>query len=294
MSKHAYCIIAHSEPTILSTLVKMIDDSRNNIFILLDSKADKSLFANITTNQSHLEWVPDRVDVRWGDISQVRAEIMVLGYAFSKGYHQYYHLISGIDLPLKSQDYIHEFMSNNYPKEFVGFSPNKLQSRYNYYYLFTKYYRHNNILIFLVTKILRKAFIQLQKIVGFRRKYTMEIQRGCNWISITNEFCEYLLSYSDSFLKQFKYIPCVDEFFAQTILWNSPFKKNIYDLCSEFDSCMRMIDWNRGNPYVWGNIQEDDFNILINSNKLFARKFSSKNPQIIDQVCNHILSYTKK
>ena len=48
-----------------------------------------------------------RLDVRWGDISVVKAELLLLETASMKGPYDYYHLLSGVDLPIKSQDYIH-------------------------------------------------------------------------------------------------------------------------------------------------------------------------------------------
>ena len=84
-------------------------------------------------------------------------------------------------------------------------------------------------------------------------------------------------------------IPCVDEVFIPTLIYNSPFKNSIYKSDSnEYMSCMREIDWNRGTPYVWRN---DDFDYLINSDKLFARKFSSKSLEcigIIKKLYRHL------
>ena len=63
--KHAYCIIAHSEPEILDILIKMIDDARNDIYLLIDKKTDAGIYSNIKTNHSTLIYTP-RVDIRWG------------------------------------------------------------------------------------------------------------------------------------------------------------------------------------------------------------------------------------
>ena len=49
---------------------------------------------------------------------------------------------------------------------------------------------------------------------------------------------------------------------------------------------MRLIDWRRGNPYVW---RDEDYDELIHSDRIFARKFSSKYMGIVrmitDAVC---------
>ena len=52
---------------------------------------------------------------------------------------------------------------------------------------------------------------------------------------------------------------------------SSPFKENI-------ENCKRLIDWNRGAPYVF---RSDDKERLLTSNDLFARKFDE---QIDDQI----------
>lgn len=38
MNKHAYCIIAHNDKFCLETLLNLLDDKRNDIFLLIDKK----------------------------------------------------------------------------------------------------------------------------------------------------------------------------------------------------------------------------------------------------------------
>ena len=80
----------------------------------LDKKTDESNFSHIFTKRSKLSYVPlkDRINIRWGDISQEKAELEIFEYALSQNKYQYLHLISGQDLPLQSQDYIHNFFDN--------------------------------------------------------------------------------------------------------------------------------------------------------------------------------------
>ena len=42
--RHAYCIICHNQPRLLQLLVRLIDDERNDIFLMIDKKAGMSLF----------------------------------------------------------------------------------------------------------------------------------------------------------------------------------------------------------------------------------------------------------
>lgn len=66
--------------------------------------------------------------------------------------------------------------------------------------------------------------------------------------------------------RQYRFALCADEIFIQTVVMSSPFKENI-------ENCKRLIDWNRGAPYVF---RSDDKERLLTSNDLFARKFDSR------------------
>jgi hypothetical protein len=48
------------------------------------------------------------------------------------------------------------------------------------------------------------------------------------------------------------------------------------------ENCKRLIDWKRGTPYVF---KKEDYNMIMNSNTMFARKFSTiVDKEIIDLI----------
>ena len=50
-----------------------------------------------------------------------------------------------------------------------------------------------------------------------------------------------------------------------------------------------MIDWKRGNPYVF---RESDFEQLVSSGQLFARKFSwNLDKRIVEKLRNIFVTY---
>ena len=97
----------------------------------------------------------------------------------------------------------------------------------------------------------------------------------------------YIISNEKFIKKYFKYSYCSDELFVQTLVYNSKFYNNLYlKKDDDYMSIMRYIDWNRGEPYIF---KSEDFNDLINSKYLFARKFSTKvDKMIIDKIYDHI------
>ena len=111
MQKHAYLIMAHNEWGLLNKLLQMLDDPRNDIYIHIDIKAEVDITALYKTVYAESFYVP-RMDVVWGGDSLVKCELELLKAAAPKHY-AYYHLLSGVDLPLKSQNEIHDFFSEH-------------------------------------------------------------------------------------------------------------------------------------------------------------------------------------
>lgn len=133
---------------------------------------------------------------------------------------------------------------------------------------------------------INSAFVKIQKLLRIdrRKKCDLTFVGGSNWVSITNDFCTYLLENKDVIFKIFKHTRCADEVFIHTMAYNSEFKNSIYlineretdDNADEiqYRSNMRIIDWSRGNPYT---LDCDDFDWVINSPYMFMRKADSQN-----------------
>ena len=286
--RHAYLIIAHEEPELLKTLIYLLDDRRNDIFLHIDKKSERlyAFACTLSPRFSTLHVLNKRIDVSWGHFSQVETEFLLIEAALSAGNYAYIHLLSGADLPLKSQDEIHAFFQQHNGKEFVGFASGERNERD----LFRKACL-KQILIRHLTRgpefmqnlclSLNRKFLRLQTLVGYRKRYPVELKKGTNWFSITGNLAAYMASKKPLIRKYFKHVLCADEMFLQTIIWNSPFKESVYNLRDEYDSCRRFMIWGEASPRILGI---EDERVILSSGRLFARKFSSCNPSIISTV----------
>lgn len=284
--KHAFLIIAHNEFPILKVLLSMLDDERNDIYLHIDRKSKdlSDQVAKIRLNKAKL-FIIDPISVYWGDISQVIVEMNLFEHAFKNGPYMYYHLLSGVDLPIKTQDYIHNFFEKNKGKEFVDYwfsnqHIKNLRKRTSKYFIFTQKVKNRNLIIHTYASFCRNIFLLIQKAIFYNRTHKFELCKGSNWVSITNDLCEIIIDNKKKILKALKYTLAPDEIFIQTILWNSRLKPNIYGL-TEDEPSIRAIDWERGGPYIWQNSDTDE---LIASASLFARKFSSQNMDIVETI----------
>lgn len=300
-SKHAYCIIAHDDQFCLQALLKGIDDSSNDIFLLIDKKSHTIDEKKLKVEKSNLYIIPEeiRIDIRWGGLSMVKAELLLFSYALKKGNYTFLHLLSGADLPLQPPRVIKKYFES-LPKgsNVINFSEGEnirknVEFKTRYYHPFVenqKFRRDSNNWHFLqdaTAKFIRKGSVFIQKLLHVRRNWKdLKIKKGSQWISISNEFAHYLIKNSDFILNRFKGVICADEIFVHTMIFNSPFKETIIDPSKNTDPSDRYIDWQRGTPYTWRN---SDYNELIESKCLFARKFSSKtDKEIILKIIKYV------
>ena len=117
--KYAYLIMAHNDLFCLNHLLQALDDGDNAIFLHLDKKWDINTKKIYSTQNADLH-VYQKLDVRWGSFSQIQCELFLFEQAANVGF-DYYHLLSGADLPLKSQSYIKKIFRYNAGKEFLFF-----------------------------------------------------------------------------------------------------------------------------------------------------------------------------
>lgn len=257
----------------------MLDDQRNDIYLLLDKKAKIRNDEIFQCKKSTLFNLNSVVDIRWGDYSLIDATFYLFREAHKNGGYTYYHLLSGCDLPLKTQDYIHDFFTRHDGCEFVGFVQDNIEGKrlkqVMRYHFFTRHLKSKHFKIFF--KIASNVLGLLVNLI-IKRREEITFKKGCEWVSITNNCCEYILSKESFIKKRFKYTLCGDEIFVQSLVYNSHFYDKCFCTTDEYEGCMREIDWSRGNPYTW-TIKDKEH--LCNSNKLFARKFSEENMDIV-------------
>lgn len=293
MKKHAYLIKAHHQFGLLEKLLILLDDERNDIYIHIGKNViyDKRKLESCTV-RSHIYFVPP-VKETWGGYSQIKSELSLFKAA-KKGDYVYYHLLSGADLPLKTQDQIHSFFKQNEGKEFLYFCPSDFwkESAYKYEqyrFLQEKIGRENRGILYQAERV----SLFLQRKLGICRNYgNMCCCLGANWMSITHGLLKYILKNERLIYKMFHATLCCDEFFVQTLVWNSPFRKNVFSLKDDYFACLRLIDWKRGQPYVW---RKEDFQELIDAPHLFARKFDETiDSDIVDMVFETIQKKQEK
>lgn len=287
----AYLIMAHDNEEQLRILIDALDYRENDIYLHIDKKSDINLSMFSTKNAKLHKY--KFFSVYWGDISQTKCQFFLLNEAI-KEYHDYYHLISGHDLPIKSHDCIVRFFQQNKGKQFIHFESTDfcLKEACRYYHVLAPLLSrcHDGYLKNLISW-LEKKILDFQRHNDIKR----DLFCGANWYSITHDLAQEFCSKQNEVLKKVRWTISSDEYVLQTF-----FRKiaiGDYKLFAEtkdsddYHGIVREIDWYRGTPYVW---KSEDFDYLMNSERMFARKFDQTIDMEIILKVYHAVNNTKK
>ncbi len=292
--KHAYLIMAHTDVPLLKVLLSMLDDERNDIYLHIDKKAQDIDPRVFSTSRAQLYIADKRLKVYWGHSSQVDLEMHLFRMAHKNGPYLYYHLLSGSDLPIKTQDYIHEFFARHQGKEFVtlwAHSDALARWRMERYHFFMEW---EKLPVRWLGIILAKIRHLLTRMLG-KRSLAINPKVGANWVSVTHEFLTYLLSKEKKISRMCKYTHNADEVFLQTILWHSEFRERVFlpkDSERESKGCLREVIWGNSS-YSPKILDMSEANRLLTSDNLFARKFNSTVDKSIIQLIKERFGYGK-
>ena len=281
MDKHAYCIMAHGGWEQLQMLVNALDDERNDIYLHIDKKAlssyeEQCVWGGVTTQLSRL-FLADSLDVRWGDYSLTIAELSLFQKVIDNGeVYERIHLISGSDLPLRSQDYIHDFFKGKKEEYLVVNSTDNFQVRVKYYHFYVRWLR-----IHPVFNLFRRALLLLQiPFVNRLKKCPLPYSWGANWCSLTMKAVRYLCANKGICDSVFQYTTSSDELYKQMILNANP----EFVFSPDEEGNMRYVDFSAHLPSP-KTLTMEDYDRIMKSGRLFARKFDiNKDRQVVEKI----------
>lgn len=273
--RHAYLVLAHGNFRVLELLLRMLDDPRNDIYLHVDKKAkdfDQEKALEICRSAG-LRILEKRRSVGWGRGSLVAAEMDLFRKARAGGPYERYHLLSGSDLPLASQDRIHSFLSGR-SENLIRYRKTPMQGDYERMSLF-----HHLSGSGKMDKVLEPYLLKLQRMLGvdrfrkYRRK-GYEFCKGSEWVSLTDDAVGILLRNRRLIRRMTRFTHCADECYKQIILAKAG--APVYRNADGETDHLRFIDWKRRDgwhPYVF---RMGDYEQLTGSGCLFARKFDGE------------------
>lgn len=220
--------------------------------------------------------------------------------ARSAGDHDFYHLLSGVDLPLKPIKEINEFYACNKEKIFLSYTTKeccikhyKMRLKYKHYFR-ERCGRDKNIYT-----IFNKIGVLIQK--PFVRRGPINVDDfyfGSAWFDLPQDVLDKVIKKEPEIQKLYRYGSCCDEAFLQSMIWNDKMLRSrlyVPELNNGQRGNMRWIDMDRGinaGAYV---IRPEDVDGILESGMMFARKFDyDKYPETVKVVLSSIQKETAK
>ncbi|MGI8951275.1 MAG: beta-1,6-N-acetylglucosaminyltransferase [Chitinophagaceae bacterium] len=275
--KIAHLILAHKNPRQLERLIQALQHPSFDFYIHVDKKTDANSFKYLINK--NIYFIEKRTKIYWAGYGTIQATLNGFDEILEKDY-DYINVISAQDFPIKSAEYIYQFIAEKKEQEFItceSIEDEWLESAprvKKYHFINWRIpgkYRLENI----ANKILPPRKFPLDyKIVG-----------RANWFTITKNAAQYIVDFLNehaNVIRYFKYCWGADEFIFATILYNSHFKNRI-------ENNLMYVDWSakKAHPKI---LTSQDFDALKSSDKLFARKFDMDVDATIIKMLEELLT----
>lgn len=264
----AYFLLAHRYPSQFKRLFRAIYQPGNQYVVHIDKSSGLALADDISSFLAPYQGVAvlPAQDATWGGYSLVDAELrgMAALLEMNADWTHYINL-SGQDFPLKSQNFIREFLADHPGQQFIR----ALDQRRERPDTMNRVDQH-------FTETLGKV-----SLTGHRRAFlTGSVPYiGTQWKAVTRAFCEFVSHDPsvDRFKQFYRNSFIADEAFFQSVIMN------LWDQDTVVNDDLRMIDWVpdgiiKLRPRTY---RAADLPALKQSVCLFARKFDETEDDVI-------------
>ncbi len=279
--RQAILITAYRDIPMLKRLVDYFDDDFE-LFVHVDKRCQESLISFKKREHLHLFRT---YAVEWGDYKHLLAIVMLIREAYSHPDLEYFHLITGSDYPCKSladfKTFCKEHRNENYLEHFPLPHPDWGSegglNRIQYWWLRPNSTRSKGAW-------LTRKLVNLQRRIGIKRGFKYfngNLYGGSTYWSLSRKAVGLAVDYfvyHPNYLRRFRHTSIAEEICLPTLLSNSGI--------TIINNYMRYIDWglDGANPQV---LTEKDYNNIVASGALFARKMKSDTSYELIKMFNH-------
>jgi Core-2/I-Branching enzyme len=220
--KVAYILNVHRNPQLLSRTILTLSTSKSAFFIHVDLKASLSDFVHVRSDNVFLS--KPRTPVYWGEFSQVAVTLQLMRQALESSIGcRYLVFLQGSDYPLRSGQYIENYLKRNAGYEYIN-AVKMPAAGYPLSKINTLRYPSETPIRKFMTRVLTKISLG-------RRDYRKHLNgldafAGQAYWTLTREACEYVIDFVDAnkhVVDYFRNTFTADEMFFHTILGNSSF-----------------------------------------------------------------------
>lgn len=298
--KFAFLISAHTDAPQLARLIDALPDS-SFFFIHIDAKSDINQFVKLLGADPRVRFISHRVNVMWGSLVEVEYQMELIRAALISGEtFDYLITISGMDYPLWDKERMTQFFENGKGKEYLCGMDITEHGKTSDIYRIHRFYNSRPWRYcswkskFRV--VLRKivAALGVRKPLVFNANYkTYRLFKGSAWWAISPKLSAFVLKEWDENVELRSYFRtsfCPAETLIQTIAFNSEWREHCItkegvwkDL--QYVTPLTYINYNDAEQKPMKVLDESDFDIVMGSGKMFARKVvSGQSDRLVEMI----------
>ncbi len=270
--RYACLIITYTSAVQTRRIIDKLNNGDFDFYIHLDKKV------NINTHRSLFNipgvyFIKNRIKVNWAGFTIVQASFNGIKEIVASGReYAFINLMSGQDYPVKSADYISEFLSRNIGKQLINARNfdewTEANSRINRFHLTDVIFKGKYVLEKMLNNVYRhRKAPKWLKFYGSNSTF---------W-TLSPDCANYVVNVVESNIGLYyfyKYTWGSDEFVFQTMIMNSHFMNQVAD------NNYRYTDWSGGGAHP-KTLLTEDFHKIMESDAIFGRKFSIKTDSLV-------------
>jgi len=295
----AYLISAHTDAPQLQRLVEALHPNAH-FFIHIDKKSDISPFQAVL-QRDNVHFLTHRIDVRWGTILEVEYQIELIKAAinYPVNFDRIFFL-SGMDYPLWSNSHITQWLETQGDKEILSGirmdTPLINKQQHELYSLARPFFdinwlnnKSNERLSILCRKV--RSLFGIRKPVSFIvNGHKWHLYKGSAWWCISQQLATYIYhTYMNEPTIRRYFIDSFGqaETLIQTIAFNSPTWAPhclLHEGSYPGLAALTPLHYIVYDPVI-KVMDETDYDMLMKSGKMFARKFiSGKSDKLVEKL----------
>lgn len=283
----AFLITAYKSQDQLVKLIQSLNEHAL-VYVHIDKKSEELSLDELNSLQLKNTTFINKYNIPWGGYTHLLAILTLLKMALADERVHYIHTISGQDIRIKTWEHIEErfatceniYMTCTDSKDL----PKKTKERYTKRIITSRGTKISSFvekLNKLYRKVQNKLHISWDTIKPFE-----DVYKGMIWCSMPRKAAEYAMDFCKKnpvFLRTLKHVTLPEEFFFQTIFMMSDYRDYVVK------DNLRFTDWIRRYGSRPAILDETDFDKILESDCIFARKIDSEiSKELAKKVETHL------
>ncbi len=288
--KHAILITAYKDLEQLLDLAACFD-SRFGLFIHIDKKSTLSPQLKLKLAKvKNIVFIGQQYNVNWGGRNHLKSILLLCKTALKSKEYEYFHMITGQDMPIKTNNYFIEHFSKLNGKSYLEYFTmpascwnNGGMDRIDYYNFYDLLNAKSSM------RWIQKA-LSIQKKLGFKRAYSKNLPPlygGSTYWSLHRAAVQEVVNFyinTPALFRRLKHSFCSEEFYFQTILMNSTLAGSM------IQDNKRFIVWQERHGSLPAFLDTTDFIAIKQSTALFARKMDYSISASLINACKQLVN----